>query len=243
MLWRAQEGIRDLCPVGWAGCVVESGHTEVVAVAVVSRIPESERAAAPDPGAPPTIGGRGWWAAVLVSGLAGVVFTGIQIVEKITISSQPSTVLSCDINSVVSCTSVLTAWQSSVLGPPNALVGAVMFALLASGGLAGVLGSRASRSYLLTLWGLAVFFLGFASWFMYQTAFRIGALCIWCTGIVTAVVVICAALTRLNHRHETLGDGSAGRGLALMVHSKGDLIVWAGWWVVLAALVWAGLSS
>ncbi|HEY5186622.1 MAG TPA: vitamin K epoxide reductase family protein [Actinomycetes bacterium] len=212
-------------------------------MAVVSRTPQSGRAAAPEPEAPPTSGGRGWWAAVLVAGLAGVVFTGIQIVEKIAISDQPSTVLSCDINSVVSCSSVLTAWQSSVLGPPNALVGAVLFALLASGGLAGVLGSRASRSYLLTLWGLAVFFLGFASWFMYQTAFRIGALCIWCTGIVTAVVVISAALTRLNHRRRTLGEGSAGRALDLVVHSNGDLIVWAGWWIVLAVLVWAGLAG
>ncbi len=209
-------------------------------MSVLSRTHESTDLAAPEPESGT---GRGWWAAVLVAGLAGVVFTGIQIVEKITISGKPSTVLVCDVNSVVSCTNVLNAWQSSVLGPPNALVGAVMFSLLASGGLAGVLGSRASRSYLLTLWGLAVFFLGFASWFMYQTAFRIGALCIWCTGIVTAVVVICAAFTRLNHRRRTLGDGAAGRTLDLMVHSKGDLIGWAGWWVVLAVLVWAGLSG
>jgi uncharacterized membrane protein len=215
----------------------------VVTVAVLSHPTESERDTAPEPEAPPASGGRGWWAAVLVAGLAGVVFTGIQIVEKITISNQPSTVLFCDVNSVVSCTNVLNAWQSSVLGPPNSLVGAVMFSLFASGGLAGVLGSRASRSYLLTLWGLAVFFLGFASWFMYQTAFRIGALCIWCTGLVTAVVVISAALTRLNQRRATLGSGSAGRTLDLMVRSNGDLIVWAGWWVVLAVLVWAGLAT
>jgi uncharacterized membrane protein len=215
----------------------------VVTVAVLSHATESERGTEPEPEAPPASGGRGWWAAVLVAGLAGVVFTGIQIVEKIAISNQPSTLLFCDVNSVVSCSRSLSAWQASVLGPPNALIGAVMFALFASGGLAGVLGSRASRSYLLTLWGLAVFFVLFATWFMYATAFQIGALCIWCTGNFTAVVVICAALTRLNYRQRTLGDGSAGRALDLMVHSKGDLIVWAGWWVVLAVLVWAGLSG
>jgi uncharacterized membrane protein len=209
-------------------------------MSVLSRTHEPAGLASPQPEGG---GGRGWWAAVLVAGLAGIVFTGLQIVEKIAISNKPATVLLCDVNSVVSCSNVLNAWQSSVLGPPNALVGAVMFSLLASGGLAGVLGSRASRSYLLTLWGLAVFFLAFASWFMYQTAFRIGALCIWCTGIVTAVVVITAALTRLNHRRATLGHGSAGRALELMVHSKGDLIGWAGWWIVLAVLVWAGLSG
>ncbi len=209
-------------------------------MSVLSRTHESAEVAAPqsEVGA-----GRGWWAAVLIAGLAGVVFTGIQIVEKIAISNQPSTVLFCDVNSVVSCSRSLRAWQASVLGPPNALIGAVMFALFASGGLAGVLGSRASRSYLLTLWGLAVFFILFATWFMYATAFQIGSLCIWCTGNFTAVVVICAALTRLNHRQRTLGDGSASRALDLMVRSKGDLIVWAGWWVVLAVLVWAGLSG
>lgn len=186
-------------------------------------------------------GGLGWWWAVLVGGLAGIGFTGTQIVEKIAILDDPTTTLACDVNAVMSCTNVLNAWQSSVLGPPNSAIGAVMFAVLASGGLAGVLRTRASRAYLLTMWGLAVFFLCFASWFMYETAFSIGNLCLWCTGIVTAEVVICASLTRLAQRDSALGTGSAGRALSTMVRSNSDLVIWAGWWLVIAALLWLGL--
>ncbi len=76
----------------------------------------------------------------------------IQIVEKIAILKNPATTLLCDVNSVMSCTDVLNAWQSSVLGPPNALIGAVMFALLGSGAFGAVLGNRVSRAYLATLW-------------------------------------------------------------------------------------------
>ncbi len=187
-------------------------------------------------------GGRGLWFAVLIPALAGVVFTSIQIVEKIQIVERPETVLSCDINATISCSGVLTAWQSSVLGPPNALIGLIMFAFLASAGLAGVLGTRPSRAYLAVTWGLAVFFLCFASWFMYQTAFNIGLLCIWCTGIVTSVVIICAGLTRLAHHARVLGDGSFGRALDTGVRYRLDLVLWVGWWIVIAELLWLGLN-
>lgn len=184
---------------------------------------------------------RGLWWAVLVPALAGITFTSIQIMERIQIVQRPDTVLSCDINAKISCSGVLEAWQSSVLGPPNALIGAVMFAILASAALGGVLGNVLSRAYLLTVWGLAVFFLCFASWFMYETAFEIHLLCIWCAGIVTSVVVICAALTRLAERAHALGDGTAGRALSTAVRSRLDLILWAGWWLVIAEMLWLGL--
>ena len=98
-----------------------------------------------------------------------------------------------------------------------------------------------SRAYLLTVWGLALFFLCFATWFMYETAFVIHLLCIWCAGIVTAVIVICAALTRLVERSHGFGDGAAGRTLATAVRSRLDLILWVGWWLVLAEMLWLGL--
>lgn len=187
--------------------------------------------------------GRGLWATALVAALAGLGFTTVQIMERITILKDPTAGLLCDVNGVVSCSNVLSAWQSSVLGPPNALIGAIMFALLGSGALSGLLGSRLARPYLVTLWGLAVFFLCFASWFMFETAFSIGSLCLWCTGIVTAVVVICACLTRLAERASAFGTGTAGGVLRAAVHTRVDLLVWTAWWLTIAVLLWIGLSG
>ena len=186
--------------------------------------------------------GRALWAVAVVAALAGVAFTTMQILEKVAILTDPATSLLCDVNSVISCTNVLNAWQSSVLGPPNALIGAIMFALLGSGALAGLLGSRHSHAYLITLWGLAVFFLCFASWFMFETAFSIVSLCLWCTGIVTAVLVICACLTRLADRASAFGTGGAGNVLRAVVHTRLDLVIWVLWWLAIAALLWIGLA-
>lgn len=183
-----------------------------------------------------------WWAVVLGAALMGLGFTTIQIMEKITILKNPDANLVCNLSARVSCTDVLNAWQSSVLGPPNALIGAIMFAIFTSAALGGFLDSRYAGSYLVTLWGLAVFFLSFATWFMYETAFSIGSLCPWCVGITTAVVGICVALTRIAHHAGAFGETGLGRLVGRAVTSRLDLAFWAGWWLLIAAFLFVGIA-
>lgn len=179
-----------------------------------------------------------WWA-IVVASLAGIGFTASQIVERITVLKDPTAALLCDVNSVVSCSTVLAAWQSSViLGIPNAFIGAVMFAIFLTAGGAVLLGTTPSRAFLRVLLGLAVFFALFATWFMMQTAFAIGALCLWCTGIITAVGVVGASLTRV-----LAGGAPAGSRSGIADRSGIPLMAWAGWWVVVLALVAVGLYS
>lgn len=183
--------------------------------------------------------GRTPWIVVVAASAVGIAFTAQQTVERIATLKDPAAALLCDLNAVVSCTTVLGAWQSSVvLGIPNAFIGAVMFALFLATGLAGLLGSQLSRSYLLTVLGLVVFFALFATWFMMQTAFVIGALCLWCTGIVTAVALIGAAVSRVVVRSSP-ADGR----MALLGRAGIDLLVWLGWWLLVLGLVAVGLLS
>jgi uncharacterized membrane protein len=183
-----------------------------------------------------------WWAVVLGAALMGLGFTTIQIMEKITILKNPDANLVCNISARISCTDVLNAWQSSVLGPPNALIGAIMFAIFTSAALGGFLNSRFAGSFVATLWGLAVFFLSFATWFMYQTAFSIGTLCPWCVGITTAVVAICVALTRIADHTQAFGDTGFGRLVGRAVETRLDLALWAGWWLLIAVFLYVGLA-
>lgn len=182
------------------------------------------------------------WSVVLGASLAGIGFTVVQVLEKITLLKDPGAQLVCDFSERVSCSDVLDAWQSSVLGPPNSVIGAIMFSVLASGALAGFLGTRASRSYIATLWGLAVFFLAFATWFMAETAFSIRSLCPWCIGITTAVVVIAAALTRIGDRTGSFGDAGFGRLVARAVERRLDLALWGAWWLAIGAMLLIGLT-
>lgn len=194
----------------------------------------------PRPESEPRLGDL--WSVVLGASLAGVGFTVVQVLEKITLLKDPGASLVCDFSESVSCSDVLEAWQSSVLGPPNSVIGAVMFTVLGSGALAGFLGSRLSRSYVATLWGLAVFFLAFATWFMAETAFSIRSLCPWCVGITTAVVVICAALTRVAHHSRAFGDTRFGRAVDRAVARRLDLAFWGTWWLVIGAMLVLGLT-
>lgn len=185
---------------------------------------------------------RATWVVALIAALVGIAATGTQIVEKIAILTEPSTTLVCDVNSVLSCTNVLKAWQSSVLGPPNALIGAIMFTVFLTAALTRLLGSRHSAGSLLFLTGLAVFFAAFATWFMQQTAFVISALCLWCIGITTAVIVIGACLTRTLARDLGERQDRVGGFVRAITAGGRDIIVWVAWWILVAALLIVGLG-
>lgn len=175
---------------------------------------------------------------VLIAALLGIGFTATQLVERIAVLRDPAAAVPCDVNAVLSCSSVLDAWQSSViLGVPNAFIGGVMFAILLSGALGVMLGTPLSRTHLRVLLGLTVFFALFVTWFMVQTAFVIGALCLWCIGITTCVAVIGATLTRVAAR-----DGALGRVGDTLARGGIDLMAWAGWWVLIGALLLIGLT-
>jgi uncharacterized membrane protein len=189
----------------------------------------------------PYRGSRVGWVTVAVAGLAGMGFTTVQIMDKITVLSNPNVGLVCDVNATLSCSGVMEAWQSSVLGPPNPLIGAIMFAILASAGLAGALGSQLSRAYVGLVAGLAVFFAMFATWFMYQTAFEIGKLCLWCTGITTAILIISGVLMRIAVRAGVFGTGGLGQFLTRTVDAYGDVIFWFAWWAGVGLMLAIGL--
>ena len=62
-----------------------------------------------------------WW--VLIAGVVGLVASMALTVEKFELLIDPHYVPSCNINPIVSCGSVMTTPQASVLGFPNPLLG------------------------------------------------------------------------------------------------------------------------
>src|SRR6266496_15588 len=60
-------------------------------------------------------------------GVIGMIAAFLQTTEKITLLQNKDAILTCDLNSVFSCTSVLSAWQSSVFGFPNSLMCLILF--------------------------------------------------------------------------------------------------------------------
>lgn len=202
-------------------------------------------ASSPGPATPASTGAartRLWYALVLAGGLLGVGTAAWQTVDRIAWAADPTAGSICEINSVLSCSSVFSHWQSSALGLPNSLVALPLFGLFAATGLAGLLGSRLSPTYLTTALAMNVFFALFIVWYLEQSAFPIGVLCLFCLGCGANAVVTGVGLTRVVAAEHALGGGRWGREVGLLVDSGADLIAWAGVVLVVAAMLVVGLA-
>jgi uncharacterized membrane protein len=127
-----------------------------------------------------------WW--VLIAGVIGLIASATLTVEKIELLLNPSYVPSCNLNPVVSCGSVMTTPQASVLGFPNSLIGIAAFSVVAVTGLLAVAKVRLPQWYWvgMTLGTLAG--AGFVHWLIFQSLYRIGALCPYCMAVWVAVI-------------------------------------------------------
>ncbi len=125
---------------------------------------------------------------MLIAGVVGLTASLTLTIEKIEILINPDYVPTCSINPVLSCGSVMITPQASLFGFPNPLLGVIAFAVALVTGVLAVAKVTLPRWY----WaGLAVgTLLGtvFVHWLIFQTLYRIGALCPYCM-VVWAVTI------------------------------------------------------
>jgi uncharacterized membrane protein len=144
-----------------------------------------------------------WW--ILFAGVVGLIASATLTVEKIEILLNPLYVPSCNINPIVSCGSVMTTPQASALGFPNSLIGIGAFAVVTVTGVLAVTKVPLPRWYWIgmTLGTLAG--VGFVHWLIFQSLYRIGALCPYCMVVWVAtfslLVVVASIAFGPNGQH------------------------------------------
>jgi hypothetical protein len=87
-----------------------------------------------------------------------------------------------------------------------------------------------------------VFMAAFMTWYMQQSAFAIGALCLFCTVGAAALITVGIGLTRVVDAEQALGTGGVGRQLRLLVEARADLIIWVGLAALITILLLLGLG-
>lgn len=134
-----------------------------------------------------------WW--VLIAGTIGLIASATLTIEKIELLRNPSYVPSCNLNPILSCGSVMKTPQASVLGFPNPLIGIAAFSVVTVTGLLAVTKVRLPQWYWvgMTLGTLAA--AGFVHWLIFQSIYRIGALCPYCmvVWVVTVSLLVVVA--------------------------------------------------
>lgn len=175
---------------------------------VVNRSTVDEAVESPnaDPGSDVPVISRALPWVLVAGGLAGLVAATALLVEKVAVLADPDHVPACSFNPVLSCGTVMATPQAEVFGIPNPVIGVVCFAVVTTVGMvllartctrtgdgagAGAstgpaLGFR--RWFWLGLQAGCVFGVAFVHWLVFQSLYRIGALCPYCM-VVWAVTI------------------------------------------------------
>lgn len=172
---------------------------------------------------------------ILTIGAAiGLVAAFMQTIEKLILLENKDTVLPCNLNDIFNCSVVLNAPQSSLFGFPNSLICIMIFTLLLTIGIVGMTKSRMTRRLLLGVQALAFFMLMFALWFLFTSMYVIGAICIFCLVCFTGLLLINAALWRLNFSSDQMGN-KFSRFPQTIREKNFDILLWLSLAVLVAA--------
>lgn len=125
---------------------------------------------------------------VLIAGVLGLAAALTLTIEKIELLINPAYVPSCSINPVLSCGSVMITWQASLFGFPNPLIGIVGFTVVLVTGVLAVTKVALPRWYWAGLAAGTLLGTVFVHWLIFQSLYRIGALCPYCM-VVWAVTI------------------------------------------------------
>ncbi|GAA0985685.1 hypothetical protein ENKNEFLB_01694 [Nocardioides aquaticus] len=187
-----------------------------------------------DAGVGPDVRPLAWL--LLLGGVTGLLAAATLLVEKIALIADPAYVPSCSINPVLSCGSIMSTPQAELFGFPNPIIGVAAFPVLAATGAALLAGARLARWYWLGLQVGVVLGLALVGWLVFQSLYRIGALCPYCMVVWAVVVPVAFYVTSFNLRAGLLG-GAAARSRAVRMVAESHVLVLAVVLVLVLALV------
>jgi len=144
---------------------------------------------------------------MLIGGLAALAAAFVLTLEKFHLYEDPNAVLSCSINVVLNCSTVMQTWQSHVFGFPNMLLGLVAFPVMITVAVLGLARVQLPRWFLIAAnigFLLAVLF---AYWLFFQSIYAIQVLCPWCLIVTTSMTLAFSSMLHFNLKENTFKFG------------------------------------
>lgn len=170
------------------------------------------------------------------AGLIGLAAAATLLVEKIALIRDPDYVPSCSINPILSCGSVMETSQAEAFGFPNPILGIAGFAILLTVGVVLLGGFAAPRWFWLGLQVGVTAGLVFVHWLIFQSLYRIGALCPYCMVVWTVTIPAFWYVTLANITAGRLSR-SGSRGPTAKVLSGNHAIILTAWYLVIVGLI------
>ena len=175
---------------------------------------------------------------MLAGGTAALIAAFVLTLEKFHLYENPDAILSCSINAVLNCSTVMQTWQSSVFGFPNMLIGLMAFPVIITVAVAGLAGVRFPRCFLIA--ANIGFLLGtlFSYWLFFQSLYAIQVLCPWCLLVTASTTAILSSMTHYNLKHNIFNfKKTANEKVQRFLENGYHQMIVLSWVAVLVALV------
>jgi uncharacterized membrane protein len=175
---------------------------------------------------------------MLAFGITGLIASFTLAVEEFQLLQNPDTILSCSLNIVLNCATVMKQWQAHVFGFPNMFIGLMGFPMVIMIALLGLSKVKLPRWFLISAEIGYVFWTLFAYWLFFNSVYVIQVLCPWCLVVTFSMTMLSATITRYNLQHNTFGfKKDAQKKIDRFLAKDYDKLVVAAWIVLLIALV------
>jgi uncharacterized membrane protein len=171
-----------------------------------------------------------------IGGAIGTLASLLLTIEVFDRLKNPHFVPICNLNPVLSCSSVADSHQAHAFGFPNYFIGIAGFAAVATIGVAMLAGGVFKCWFWrFTEVGL-LFAMGFITWLQFQTLYRIGALCIFCMVVWTVTGPMFWYTTLYNLRTGNIKTPKKlERAVAFAQRHHGDILLL--WFVIIIGLI------
>lgn len=172
---------------------------------------------------------------LLAAGVIGLVAAFELAVEKFRLLENPLYVPPCSLGEVLDCGSVMRSAQAEAFGFPNPFLGIAGFSALTATGFILLTGGRPARSLWLIVQAGLTFAVVFVHWLIFQTLYRIGALCPFCMAVWAVTIPAFWYVTLHNLRPLIERPGRTGTVAAVLLRNHG--VILTAWLLIVAALV------
>ena len=173
---------------------------------------------------------------LVVGGLIGLAAAFTLLVEKIALLKDPAYVPSCSINPILSCGSIMRTPQAEAFGFPNPILGVAGFAAVTTIGVALLAGATFRRWFWLGLQAGTVFGVTFIHWLIFQSLYRIGALCPYCMVVWVVTIPLFWYTTLHNLRAGHLSTPSRLRAVVRNAEAYHGVVLTV-WFLLVAGLI------
>lgn len=124
---------------------------------------------------------------LIIGALIGLFASLTLTVEHIDLIKDPHHQLSCSLDPVLSCGPVINSKQAEAFGFPNPLVGLAVFGAQLMLGIVMLAGARMKQWFWKFYMAGMAAGIAFTFWLMFETLYRISALCIYCMCVWTVM--------------------------------------------------------